>query len=75
MSIAFFRPMFETLEVGKAISVRAANGDLIAGVVDFIDHSNGYATVCVVRGAHRSQDVKIVINKSNHSNVIYQNIK
>lgn len=67
--------MFETLEVGKAISVRAANGDMIAGVVDFIDHSSGYATVCVVRGAHRSQDVKIVINKSNHSDIIHQNIK
>lgn len=62
--------MFETLEVGKTISIKTHNGDRIVGVVDFIDHAFEYASVCVVKGAHRSQDVKIIITKSYHSNII-----
>ena len=67
--------MIGELAIGQSVQIKTASDQILDGVVDFIDGENGYASVCVSRGAHRSQDVKVVIKNSDHYKVINNEIK
>jgi hypothetical protein len=67
--------MFDTLELGMSVQIECIDNSTIDGVVDFIDGENGYASICVSRGPHRSQDVKVVIRNSDEYKIINKDIK
>lgn len=63
------------LRVGQSIQISGTGEKPINGIVDFLDEETGYASVCISRGDHRSQDVKVVVGLGDYEKIINDEIK